>query len=79
MSDILDLQRFKIDQMASSPKKVNSSAAITPLMAASAGVMAANICYNQPILKEVGLSINATQAEAGKIAMLSQLGYGLAL
>jgi hypothetical protein len=65
--------------MASSPKKVNSNAAIIPLMAASAGVMAANIYYNQPILKEIGLSINATEAEAGKIAMPSRLGYGLAL
>jgi hypothetical protein len=62
-----------------SHKKPNSNTAIIPLIAVSAGVMVANIYYNQPILKEIGLSINASEAEVGKIAMLSQLGYGLGM
>jgi hypothetical protein len=57
-----------------SHKKTNSNAAIIPLMAVAAGVMVANIYYNQPILKGIELSINASEVEVGKIAMLSQLG-----
>lgn len=49
------------------------------LMAVAAGVTVANIYYNQPILKEIGASINANETQAGKIAILAQLGYGLGL
>jgi hypothetical protein len=62
-----------------SHKKINSNAAIIPLMAVADGVMLANIYYNQPMVKEIGLSINASEAEIGKIAMVSQLGYGLGM
>ena len=53
--------------------------AIIPLMAVSAGIIVANIYYNQPILKEIGLSLHADENQAGKISMLSQLGYGLGM
>lgn len=49
------------------------------LMAVAAGTIVANIYYNQPILKEIGATINASETQAGKIAMLAQLGYGLGL
>jgi hypothetical protein len=62
MPDILGLQKFKIVPMSSSHKKVNSNAAIISLMAVSAGVMVANIYDNQSILKEIRLSINASEA-----------------
>ncbi|AWG25250.1 MFS transporter [Flavobacterium kingsejongi] len=55
------------------------SPAIIPLMAVSAGVIVANIYYNQPILKEIALSLQVTESQIGKIAMLSQLGYGLGM
>ena len=53
--------------------------AIIPLMAVSGGILIANIYYNQPILKEIGNSINVSEAAIGKIAMLSQLGFGLGM
>lgn len=52
---------------------------VIPLMAISAGIIVANVYYNQPILKEIGLSVNATESEIGKISMISQLGYGLGM
>ncbi|MFD0793047.1 MFS transporter [Mucilaginibacter litoreus] len=53
--------------------------AIIPVMAVAAGVTVANIYYNQPILKDIGQSVHATGAEIGKVAMFSQLGYGLGM
>jgi predicted MFS family arabinose efflux permease len=49
------------------------------LMAVAAGVAVANIYYNQPILKEIAASFNATEGQVGLISMLSQIGYGLGL
>jgi predicted MFS family arabinose efflux permease len=53
--------------------------AIIPLMAVAAGITVANIYYNQPILKDISQSVHATDAEIGKVAMFSQLGYGLGM
>lgn len=49
------------------------------LMAIAAGVTVANIYYNQPILKEMAVSLKATDTEIGRVSMLSQLGYGLGM
>lgn len=49
------------------------------LMAVSAGVTVANLYYNQPILKDIAAEFGATEAQAGMISMLSQIGYGLGL
>ena len=48
-------------------------------MAVSSGIIIANIYYNQPILKEIGVSIQAGEAAIGKIAMLAQLGFGVGM
>jgi predicted MFS family arabinose efflux permease len=61
----------------SAPKPVSRSLVI--LMAISAGIAVANIYYNQPILKEIAAEFQATEAQAGIISMLSQIGYGLGL
>ncbi|KIO77675.1 MFS transporter [Pedobacter lusitanus] len=53
--------------------------AIIPLMAVSAGVIVANIYYNQPILNEIGQALHVSESQIGKISMLSQLGYGLGM
>ncbi|MBB5395370.1 MFS transporter [Mucilaginibacter sp. AK015] len=53
--------------------------AIIPLMAVAAGVTVANIYYNQPILKDIGVSVHASGSEIGKVAMFAQLGYGLGM
>src|SRR5258707_5973146 len=52
---------------------------VIPLMAVSAGIIVANIYYNQPILKEIGISVHASEADAGRISMFSQLGYGIGM
>lgn len=49
------------------------------LMAVAAGITVANIYYNQPILKEMALSLHATDTEIGRVSMFSQLGYGLGM
>jgi len=49
------------------------------LMAVAAGASVANIYYNQPILKSIAESLNATESQAGIISMLTQAGYGLGL
>ena len=60
-------------------QKATLQSGIILLMAVSAGIVVANIYYNQPILKEIASSIKASENEIGKIAMLSQLGYGLGM
>lgn len=59
--------------------KTKHHSAIIPLMAVSSGIIIANIYYNQPILKEIGVSIQAGEAAIGKIAMLAQLGFGVGM
>ena len=49
------------------------------LMAVAAGASAANISFYQPILKEIALSFDITESQAGLISMLSQIGFGLGL
>ncbi|CAM4346468.1 Predicted arabinose efflux permease, MFS family [Pedobacter westerhofensis] len=49
------------------------------LMAIAAGITVANIYYNQPILKEMAISLHATDVEIGRVSMFSQLGYGLGM
>lgn len=53
--------------------------AIIPIMAVAAGVIVANVYYNQPILGEIGRSLNSSESVIGKISMLAQLGYGLGM
>lgn len=48
-------------------------------MAVAAGASVANIYYNQPILKEIALSFDVTEKDAGTISVLSQIGYGVGL
>jgi Amt family ammonium transporter len=48
-------------------------------MAVSAGIIVANIYYNQPILKEIAGEFKATETQVGMISMLTQIGYGLGL
>lgn len=49
------------------------------LMAIAAGITVANIYYNQPILKEMAMSLHATDAEIGRVSMFAQMGYGLGM
>jgi len=49
------------------------------LMAVAAGITVANIYYNQPILKEMAISLHASDVEIGRVSMFAQLGYGLGM
>jgi len=49
------------------------------LMAVTAGVCAANIYYNQPILKDIALSFGLQAGDVGLISVLAQAGYGMGL
>jgi predicted MFS family arabinose efflux permease len=49
------------------------------LMAVAAGITVANIYYNQPILKEMAVSLQASDAEIGRVSMFAQIGYGLGM
>lgn len=49
------------------------------LMAVAAGITVANIYYNQPILKEMALSLHASDVEIGRVSMFAQIGYGLGM
>lgn len=59
-------------------KQINSKT-IIPIMAIAAGIMIANLYYNQPILKDMALAAHVSDAKIGKISMLAQLGYGLGM
>jgi len=48
-------------------------------MAISAGVCVANIYYNQPILKDIALSLHTSESNVGLISVLAQAGYGFGL
>ncbi|WP_225307281.1 MFS transporter [Adhaeribacter soli] len=49
------------------------------LMTISAGMVVANIYYNQPLLGEIARTFRTTEARVGNIAMLTQVGYALGL
>jgi MFS family permease len=49
------------------------------IMATAAGVFAANLYYNQPILAQMATSFGATENAIGKVPVLTQAGYGVGL
>jgi predicted MFS family arabinose efflux permease len=51
----------------------------TIAMAVSAGICVANIYYNQPILKDIAISLGVSESRTGWVAVLTQCGYGLGL
>ncbi|MGH1516452.1 MFS transporter [Chryseobacterium sp. JK1] len=60
-------------------KIIQKSGLVIPVMAFSAGAIVANVYYSQPILKDIADSLGSSENAVGKIAMLSQLGYGLGM
>jgi predicted MFS family arabinose efflux permease len=55
------------------------SLALTLLLAAGAGLSVASLYYSQPMLPTVARSLHASDAAAGAIPMLTQLGYALGI
>ncbi len=49
------------------------------LMTIGAGLVVANLYYNQPLLGMISRDFNVSESLAGRIAMLTQIGYALGL
>lgn len=58
------------------PKLSNS---VLYLMSVSAGLVVANLYYNQPLLHLISVSFNVTESAASNVALSSQLGYAVGL
>lgn len=52
---------------------------LTPLLAATCGLVAANIYYSQPLVGEISGSLGLPPQLAGLIVSLTQIGYGIGL
>lgn len=59
------------------PRKMSS--AMTALLAAACGLIAANLYYAQPLIGLISVSLGLTPGAAGLIVTLTQIGYGLGL
>lgn len=55
------------------------SKSVLYLMSASAGLVVANLYYNQPLLHQIAVSFNASESEVSRVALATQLGYALGL
>ncbi len=62
---------------AAEPKPISS--AMTFLLAAACGLIAANLYYAQPLIGLISTSLGLSPAAAGLIVTLTQVGYGLGL
>lgn len=49
------------------------------LMSISAGLVVANLYYNQPLLHQIALTFNVTDAAVSNVALSTQLGYAFGL
>ncbi|RZK63548.1 MAG: MFS transporter, partial [Pedobacter sp.] len=49
------------------------------ILAITAGIAVANVYYSQPIVSAIASHFHTTEAKAGNISVLSQVGYGLGL
>ncbi len=64
-------------EIASEPKAMSS--AMTFLLAAACGLIAANLYYAQPLIGPISASLGLSPGAAGLIVTLTQIGYGLGL
>ncbi|CAM3330881.1 MFS transporter [Aequorivita lipolytica] len=58
------------------PKLTNS---VLYLMSISAGLVVANLYYNQPLLHQIATDYGVTEAEVSNVALSTQLGYAFGL
>ncbi|OBZ97089.1 MFS transporter [Pararhizobium polonicum] len=63
--------------MTFEPKPMSS--AMTLLLAAACGLIAANLYYAQPLIGPISTSLGLSPGAAGLIVTLTQIGYGLGL
>ena len=68
-------------------KTISTSSTVTPklsnsvlyLMSISAGLVVANLYYNQPLLHQIATTFGVTDAAVSNVALSTQLGYALGL
>jgi len=66
-----------LDEQA--PGRREASAGLTFLLAASCGLLAANIYYPQPLAGPIGAALGLPASATGLVVTLTQLGYGIGL
>ncbi|CAM4156279.1 MFS transporter [Zobellia roscoffensis] len=60
-------------------KQKNLSNTVLYLMSLSAGLIVANLYYNQPLLHMISVSFGVTESAVSNVALASQLGYAFGL
>lgn len=60
-------------------KQVPLSNQVLYLLSISAGLVVANLYYNQPLLHQISVSFNVSEQEVSNVALFTQLGYALGL
>ena len=59
--------------------KNNLSNSTLYLLSISAGLVVANLYYNQPLLHDIALSLHVTDSQVSNVALSTQIGYALGL
>ncbi|MBF8456775.1 MFS transporter [Kaistella sp. G5-32] len=59
------------------PNKLPNS--LLYLLSISAGLVVANLYYNQPLLHDIASSLNVTDSQVSNVALSTQIGYALGL
>ena len=59
--------------------KNNLSNSTLYLLSISAGLVVANLYYNQPLLHQIALSLYVTDSQVSNVALSTQIGYALGL
>lgn len=61
------------------PEKSAVSQRLTMVMAAACGIAAANLYYAQPLIAPISTALGLSEAAAGLIVTMTQVGYGIGL
>lgn len=59
--------------------KNNLSNSLLYLLSISAGLVVANLYYNQPLLHDIALSLNVNDSQVSNVALSTQIGYAMGL
>ena len=60
-------------------KQIKLTNQVLYLLSISAGLVVANLYYNQPLLHQIALSFKVSESEVSNVALFTQLGYALGL
>ncbi|WP_413999068.1 MFS transporter [Flavobacterium sp. W1B] len=60
-------------------KQVTLTNQVLYLLSISAGLVVANLYYNQPLLHQIAVTFKVSEAEVSNVALFTQLGYALGL